>query len=149
MYVRDIMVTDVVTVHKNDTYEDVVKRLHESSLNGCPVIDDDGSVVGIVSHKDLLRILFPYYDSYYRSPELYTDFADRESKANEIRNHRIETFMSSPVFSIRPDVPILHAAGMMLAHHVQRLPVIENGILVGMVNRNHILREVFRKNFEL
>ncbi|MBD3251708.1 CBS domain-containing protein [Candidatus Uhrbacteria bacterium] len=149
MRVKDIMETDVITIHKDQTYEDVVKLLHRHNISGCPVVDDGSQLVGIISHKDLLRILYPYYDSFYRAPEMYTDFHQRENKAFEIRHHRVETFMSDPAFTTHPETPMLHAGGKMLAHHVQRLPVILAGELVGIVTRKRILREIFKTNFDL
>ena len=149
MRVKDLMETDLITIHKQATYEDAVRLLHERNISGCPVVDDANKLVGILSHKDLLRILFPYYDSYYRTPEMYTDFDSRLDKAYEIRNHRVESFMSDPLFTTHPETPILHAGGKMLAHHVQRLPVVLSGELVGIVTRKQILREIFRQNFNL
>lgn len=149
MKVRDVMETNLVSLNHEATYEDAVRLFHEKKITGCPVIDDNGRLVGIVSYKDLMRILFPYYDSYYRSPELYADFDQRESKVSEISSHKISTFMSTNIHSTHPDMPILHAGGMMLSHHIQRLPVVENGELVGLVTRTRILHELFKKNFNL
>jgi len=143
------METDVVTLQQDGTYEDAVKTLDRAKITGCPVVNSGGELVGVVSYKDLLRLLFPYYDSYYKNPESYTDFDAREAKASEIRDHRIETFMSSPAYSASPDMLILQAAAVMLAHHIQRLPVVDNGALVGIVTRTRILREIFKKNFDV
>lgn len=149
MKVRDVMETDLISINHEATYEDAVRLFNEKKITGCPVINNEGKLVGVVSYKDLMRILFPYYDSYYRSPELYTDFDKREAKASEIGSHKISTFMSTNVHSTHPDMPILHAGGMMLSHHIQRLPVVENGELVGLVTRTRILHELFKKNFNL
>lgn len=143
------MDTNVITLKRDATYLEAVKALNDANITGCPVVDDEGQPVGIVSYKDLLRILFPYYDSYYKSPESYTDLDAREEKASEIKDHRVETFMSSPAFTASPDMPILQAAGIMMAHRIQRLPVVEGSRLVGLVTRTKILREIFKKNFDL
>lgn len=149
MNLQSIMERDVITLPETTSYEDVVRTLHVNKISGCPVVDAQGRLVGIVTHLDLLRILFPYYDSYYRAPEIYADLENREDKAKEIRSHPVSTFMSQPVITATPDMPILHAAGIMLARHVQHLPVIENGAIVGIVTRRSILREIFKKNFQL
>lgn len=149
MKVRDVMETELVTLREDATYEDAVRLFDERKITGCAVVNAQGDLVGIVSYKDLMRILFPYYDSYYRSPELYTDFDQRETKASEIGKHKVSTFMSTTLHTVNPDMPIVHAGGMMLANHIQRLPVLENGQLIGLVTRTKILRELFKKNFGL
>jgi CBS domain-containing protein len=149
MRVKDLMETDVITIQKNARLEDVVRLLHEKNISGVPVVDETNHLVGIVSHRDLLRILYPYYDSYYKAPELYSDYEMRECKAAEIRRMRVEQFMSDPVHTAHPEMPILHAGGMMLARSIQRLPVVLGGELVGIVTRKQILREIFKSNFGL
>jgi CBS domain-containing protein len=149
MKVRDAMERELVSVNKDATYREVVQLLDEKKITGCPVINDAGELVGIVSYNDLMRVLFPYYDSFYKSPEIYTDFNQREDKANEIAEHKVSTFMTTNVFTANADTPILQAGGLMLSHKIHRLPVLENGKLVGIVTRTRILREIFKKNFGL
>lgn len=149
MNIQSIMEHDVITLREDASYEDAVRALHDHQISGCPVINAKNQVVGIVTQLDLLRILFPYYDSYYRSPEAYVDLEDREGKAAEIRLHTVSTFMSRQVITATPDMPVLHAAGIMLAHHIQHLPVLEKDHLVGFVTRQQILREILKKNFQL
>ncbi len=149
MHVKDLMETDVITIRETALLEDVVRLLHEKNISGVPVVNESNQLVGIVSHRDLLRILFPYYDSYYKAPELYSDFDMRECKAAEIRKMRVSRFMSEPTYTTHPDTPILHAGGLMLARSIQRLPVLLGGELVGIVTRKQILREIFKKNFDL
>lgn len=149
MNIQHIMERDVITLHENTSYEDAVRTLHDHQISGCPVVDAKDQLVGIVTQLDLLRILFPYYDSYYRTPEAYANPEDRESKATEIRLHAVSTFMSRQVITATPDMPMIHAAGIMLAHHIQHLPVLEGDRLVGFVTRQQILREIFKKNFNL
>jgi len=149
MRVKDLMETDVITISKNARLEDVVRLLHEKNISGAPVVDETNRLIGIVSHRDLLRILFPFYDSYYKAPELYADLEMRDCKAGEIRKMRVAQFMSNPVHTANPEMPILHAGGMMLARSIQRLPVVLGGELVGIVTRKQILKAIFKKNFEL
>lgn len=148
MKVREVMETKPVSIRDDATYEEAVKLLDERKITGCPVVNSEGGLVGIVSYKDLMRVLFPYYDSYYKSPEIYTDFDQRELKASEIGAHKISTFMSTNLHTIGPDASILQAGGIMLAHNIHRLPVMENGALIGIVTQTRILREIFKRNFE-
>lgn len=144
MKVREIMDTKFISIPKDATYEQVFKLLNDNNISGAPVVDD-GRIVGIVSEKDLFRVLFPYYTSYYNNPELYVDYEERENKIEEIRNHKVEIFMSRDFVHIHPDDPVLRAGALMLAKHVSRLPVVENGKLVGMIWRRDIYKTILQR----
>lgn len=144
MKVREIMSTDFISIPKDATYEKVFKLLNDNDISGAPVVED-GRIIGIVSEKDLFRVLFPYYTSYYNNPELYVDYEERENKIDEIRNHKVELFMSRDFVHIHPDDPVLRAGALMLAKHVSRLPVVENGKLVGMIWRRDIYKNILQR----
>lgn len=146
MKVRDVMEVGVYTISADALYEDAAAILCTKDVSALPVLNETGDLVGVVSEKDLFRIMFPFYKSFYEHPECYADSEGRENKIDEIRKHRIDTFMSRDVVTITPDEPIMRAGAMMLARHIHLLPVIEAGKLVGIVSRSHIYRNIFRKH---
>lgn len=148
MLVREIMETNVITIKRDTTYEEVAKILYDKNVSGLPVVDDEGKVLGVVSEKDIFKVLYPFYQSYYSQPVLYADFEDREKKATEIRNQPAEVFMSKNVVPISPDDPIMQAGALMLSRGISRLPVVENCKVVGMVSRKMIYRAVLKENFK-
>jgi CBS domain-containing protein len=148
MKVRDVMETGVVTVPLGTPYRDVVRLLADGGFSGAPVTDREGNVVGVVSEKDLFRILYPYYRSFYENPELYVDFEAREDKAEEIAAHPVDMFMSTVVWSVHPDMPIMRAGALMLAKGIHRMPVLDRGKLVGIVTRSRIYKYVFESRFK-
>ncbi|MDD2757840.1 MAG: CBS domain-containing protein [Patescibacteria group bacterium] len=145
MKVRELMEKNLITLKKGMTYEEVFKILETNNISGAAVVDDAGNIIGIVSEKDLFRILFPYYTSYFNNPELYVDYEERENKVAEIKNHKVEVFMNRDFVSINPDDAILRAGALMLAKHVSRLPVVENGKLIGMIWRRDIYKRILKK----
>ncbi len=149
MKVRELMDTEVISVKPETTYEEVARLLYRHQVTGVPVLDEKERVVGFVSEKDIVRILYPWYKSYYESPESYTDMEARESKAGDIRNTKVETFMKKNILTVTPDDPIMKAGALMLAHDVNRLPVVESGALVGIVSRDSIYKAILKKNFGL
>ncbi|MBP9731918.1 MAG: CBS domain-containing protein [Candidatus Magasanikbacteria bacterium] len=149
MKVKELMDTNKVSVTPGTTYEEVARLLYTNQLSGVPVIDDKDQVVGFVSEKDIVRILYPWYKSFYDSPESYTDMEARESKAGDIRNTKVEVFMKRNILTVTPDDPIMKAGALMLAHDVNRLPVVENGKVVGVVSRDSIYKVILKKNFGL
>ncbi|MCX6782143.1 MAG: CBS domain-containing protein [Candidatus Magasanikbacteria bacterium] len=144
MKVRELMDTKYITIPKGSTYEQVFKILYDNNISGAPIVDD-GKIIGIVSEKDLFRVLFPFYTSYYNNPELYVDYEERENKVDEIKNHKVDVFMSRDFVYVHPDDPVLRAGALMLAKHVSRLPVIENGKLVGMIWRRDIYKTILKR----
>lgn len=148
MRIKDIMVSPVITVPTDATYVEAALILYTNHITGAPVVSSDGHVIGVVSEKDLYRILYPWYQSYYLNPEEYVDFETRESKASDIRDHRVETFMTAPVITTHPDTPLLRAGAIMLAKHIHRLPVIEKDHLVGIVTRGELYRRIIQTQLE-
>lgn len=148
MLIRDILDRKIVMVSDQATYEEAARLLRRQKVSGAPVVDMTGKVVGFISEKDLFRILYPFYRSYYENPELYIDFEGREDKASEIRNHRVATFMSKPAITVHPDMPILRAGAIMIARHIHCLPVVEDERLIGMIHRQHIFQAILAHNFE-
>lgn len=146
MKVRDVMKTDVHAIPSTATYEEAARILYEHRIGGAPVVEADGRLVGLVSEKDLFRVMYPYYKSFYTDPESYLDHEERESKINDIRRHPVTSIMTKDAVTIGPDEPIMLAGGTMLAKQVHRLPVVDKGKLVGVVTRGMIYRAILKQN---
>lgn len=147
MRVRDVMGTHVITVSPGTTYEEAVKLLHEHKLSGLPVIDD-GIIVGIVSEKDLFKALYPNYAAYLAYFEENGHYTEeiQEEHIESIRNTSIASYMQKKVFTVHPDMKILRAGGIMLAHGIHRLPVVEEKKLVGIVTREDIYGAILKQH---
>jgi CBS domain-containing protein len=148
MRVRDVMEADVVAVPIGTPYREVAKLLATGNFSGAPVVDKQGLVVGVVSEKDLFRVLYPYYRSFYENPEMYTDSIAREDKADDIADHPVEKFMTTLVWSVDPDMPVMRAGALMLAKGIHRMPVLADGKLIGIVTRSRIYRTLFLQKFQ-
>lgn len=148
MKVRVIMEPAVITVRKDATYEEAARLIYTNGVSGLPVVDENNKVIGVVSEEDLFKIVYPFYKSYYDHPEMYVDYEDREKKMQEIRHHRVEIFMTKNVVAVDPETPVLQAGAVMLARDIQRLPVIKDGQLVGIISRKMIYHAVLKNNFD-
>lgn len=145
MKVKNVMSKRVIKIKKGMTYQEVVKIFLKYKISGAPVVDEKDNLIGLISEKDLFRILYPYYKSFYENPELYFDLEARENKTLEIKNDPVENFMTHVVITITPETPIMAAGAIMLARGIHRLPVVENKKIVGIVSREDIYRRIFRK----
>jgi len=137
MKVKDVMSKTLVVIPAQATYEQAARLLHEHNLTGAPVVEGE-RIVGILSDKDLYRVLFPWYQSFSEDPEEYLDFEAREQKIAEVRHKPIALFMTRDVITTHPDALVMRVGAIMLARRIHRLPVIKNNKLIGMVTREHI-----------
>jgi CBS domain-containing protein len=140
MSVADVMTRDVLTVAPEAPLRDVARLLSERRISGVPVVDRAGACVGIISEADLLPKQFSRGPS-SRMP-LEWILGDREDP-EEMRRRSARTAaqaMSAPAVTIAPDRPLREAAGLMVECGVNRLPVISEGALVGIVTRADLVR---------
>jgi CBS domain-containing protein len=141
--VRDIMTTDVVTFRSTDDVSEAMKILVEREIDGAPVVDSDGSVVGVMTTGDLIvkhsRLHFPTVLAIFgASLELKPkDFDENIEKA---LGSKVADVMSKPAITCDADATIEDAATIMHEKRVSRLPVVEGGRLVGIVSRGDVLR---------
>lgn len=138
MKVRDVMTTEVRSLLPSASYGEAARIMVENNFSGLPIVDTGGNLIGIVSEKDLFRALYPIYDDFIANPELYADHERREGEIDALRSTPIERYMTAKVITISPDAPIMKAGGLMLAHHIHRLPVVDDGKVVGIVTREDI-----------
>ncbi len=150
MQIKDIMITDVVTVSISDSVEHCAKLLQENDISGLPVLDTAGRVAGIVTEGDLIRrasrIKAPGYLEilggliYLGSPKKFVDELQRAM------SHEAGQLMSKDVISVRPDDSMEQAATLMVEKGINRLPVIDDEEkLVGIVSRRDIMTCLYSK----
>lgn len=123
--VSAFMDTVVPTLAPDLDIRDAVSFLVDNRVTGAPVIAPDGTVVGILTEKDCLRLLSIGEDA-------------------DVANGKVEHFMTRAVVTAPPHMDIYYAAGLFLKNHFRRLPVVQDGRLVGAITRFDILRAIQR-----
>lgn len=116
------------------------KRGHGLSVNGIVVLDGAMNLVGIVSTKDILRILIPshiYFDDHHNKVSWE---AIRKEKANDIQSSNVRKIMTEDVRVITAEETLLRCADILLTEQIRRLPVTRSdGKVVGVI----YLRDVY------
>lgn len=148
MQVKDIMYTDVACLKPTTTFIEAAELFLKHKISGAPVVDDAGKLVGVISEKDLFRAMYPSYKSFYTNPTPYVNNEDElEDSAKEAKNKQIDEIMVKRVVTATPETSILKIGGLMVATGIHRVPVVENGKVVGMVSRGTIYRAVLQASF--
>jgi CBS domain-containing protein len=144
--VKDIMQGDVITVGPETTVRELADILAEHKISGVPVVDSERRVIGMVSEADVILqdadLHFPYYVQFLDSIiylESVSKFGERFRKAF---GAKVSDIMSKEVISIMADASAREAATLMADEKVNRLPVTDGHVLVGIVTRGDIVRAI-------
>ena len=147
--VRDIMTTNVVTVRAGASYKEIAMRLREHRVSAFPVLDEDGTVIGVVSEADLLlkEVLSLSEDDALEGarPGILRQRAQEKARAVTAAD-----LMSRPAVTVGVEDSVEHAARLMYARGVKRVPVTDAaGRLVGIVSRADVLSVFGRADEEI
>jgi CBS domain-containing protein len=118
---RDFMVTDLITISPEADVLDATRLLLEHRISGAPVVDAKGRYLGVFSEKSSMHVLL---DAAY----------------GELPTREVRAFMDSEAQTITPETHLLSVAQVFLLTPFRRLPVLEDGRLVGLVSRRDVLR---------
>jgi CBS domain-containing protein len=141
MQARDLMVSPVVTVQPSASVKEVAKLLLEQGISAVPVVDDQGKLVGVVSEGDLLHR--PEIGSERRRSWWLLGLTDEETLAAEYvkaHAHKVADAMTQKVITAAPDASLHELATLMEANAIKRVPIVEDGRLVGIVSRANLVR---------
>ena len=143
MKVEAAMSTEVVTARPDTSLKTVAERLVEHDISGMPVVTGDGEVVGVISEADLLVKECGAKRGRRRLLARLLDPGDvREQLKLEARV--AGDAMTSPAITIAPHRSVGAAAQRLLEEGIDRLPVVKDGRLVGIVTRADLVRAFAR-----
>jgi CBS domain-containing protein len=119
---QSIMTSDVVTVRPNASIEEAIELLLSEGISGLPVTDDDGRLIGVITEFALLAVAY-----------------DRR-----VKNHTVSQHMTRDVITVNTDDPISRVADLCIVHRVRRVPVMNDGRLVGVIARRDVLKALVK-----
>jgi CBS-domain-containing membrane protein len=152
MKARDVMASPVITTSPSSSVREVAKTFLERRISATPVVDTQGRLVGIVSEGDLLHRRESGTERQYSwwlraltSDEiLATDYV-------KARATKVADIMTRNVITAAPDTPLHEIAVLLEKNAIKRVPIVENGQLVGIVSRANLVQAVAsaRKRLEV
>lgn len=142
--VRDIMTTDLITITPDMDIAGAAKILLDSRINGAPVVDDSGRLVGILCQSDLITqqkklpipTLFTFLDGLIR----LTSMKQLEKQVGKIAALTVSEAMTPKPVTVRPDTGLETVAALMVDSNFHTLPVVEDSELVGIIGKEDVLR---------
>jgi CBS domain-containing protein len=137
MDVKDVMTRNPISIEQDAPVGTAVAIMADHKIRHLPVVDERGTVVGLVTDRDLRSAaLAPALE------EHLSNEARRRLRGigTALENLRVKDAMTWHPVTTRPDLPLTQAAALMIEKHVGSLPVLENGALVGILTERDALR---------
>lgn len=153
--VRDLMTTQVITVRPTDTVKRATIKMAVDNVTGVPVVDNRNHILGILTENDILKLILKYQtklESDVESHNLLNTPLDSEvidpqviEAYNDISKTTVEEIMVRTVLVTFPDEEIVQALKKMMIMNVNRLPVLEQGVLVGTISRSDVIFYTYKR----
>ena len=142
--VKDIMTTDVITVSPETEIVHATTILLENHINGVPVTDETGKLVGILCQSDLIaqqkKLPVPSFFTFLDGLIPLTSMKQFEKEVQKIAATTVSQAMTPNPVVVRPDTDIEEVAALMVDNSFHTIPVVDKGTLVGIVGKEDILR---------
>jgi CBS domain-containing protein len=142
MRARQTMKRQVQTVSPNATVAEAAALMRSSSHGTLPVVGPEGELLGVLTKTELVRRCLPEYieevGDLYRSD----DFKPFQDKVEEVALLPVQDLMDGEPLTVDEDTPLAEVAALMVTHGARQLPVVRDGILVGIVGLQDIVDEI-------
>jgi len=130
MKVKDLMTENVITVTPDDKVDQVFFLFHFEGIRHLPVVTDKGTLVGIISDRDIKKVLGPRHKQHER----------KDGTVVTVSARKVRTMMRRAPQTIGPGEKAAVAAAIMTKRKIGALPVIRNKKLVGIITATDILK---------
>jgi CBS domain-containing protein len=140
LLVRDIMDSSPLALRPDQTLAEAVRLLLGSGLDAVPVVDPAGVVVGLLSHRELLKHLVPAYVHRVTTGGAQSPAGGKAPVDPAVS--RVREVMSRNVLCVSEDQSVADVAHLLATKDVARVPVVREGVLRGVLTRSNIVRKV-------
>ena len=143
--VRDLMTPHVLSARPEQSLGDVARMMMDKDVRALPVVDDNGSLVGMVTHRELLKYLIPDYLQKTKSGKfraMPAAMAAGHQSSGDPRALPVKDVMSRAVLCVSEEQTLSDVANLMNSKDVDRFPVVREGIVVGFLTRADLIRRL-------
>jgi CBS domain-containing protein len=117
---KDVMSTCVVSVRRDEDVYEAIRAMAFNEMTGLPVTNEDGTLAGIITEKDVLSLLYEMKD----------------------RPGVVQDFMTTQVVSFDQEADLTEVVEALQTNHFRRVPILDKGRLVGIISRRDIIKHI-------
>ena len=140
----DIMTTEVITVKKETPLKELAEILYENHINGVPVVDDEGSLIGIICESDLIRkdkkLHIPTVVALFDAVFYLESSKNIEKEIKQISATTVSDLFTREVVTVDEKTPIDEIATLMTRKKIYTIPVMDGERLVGIIGKGDVIR---------
>ncbi len=144
MLAKDIMTREVHAAKPDDKVESVTHLMLDNKISGIPVVDDRNHVVGIITEKDLMirakELRVPFYLTLFDSIIFLENPIRFNNEVKKYTATKVKDAMTTKVITVDEDTPVSDVVKIMQDKRINRVPVVRNHKLVGIITRNDVLK---------
>lgn len=147
MKVKEIMVQPVVVVGEDTTLEEVARSILKHRIGCLPVVDREGKLRGIITESDFIGRERGFPFSAYRAPQVFGEWVgkdDIERIHEAARTRTAREIMTADVITASEDETVTELVVRMIQRNLRRIPVVREGVPVGIATRHDVLRLMAR-----
>jgi CBS domain-containing protein len=143
MKAREFMTSQVVACREDERVEDAARVMCDNGFSVLPVVDSEDRLVGIVTESDFVgkEVNVPHaLASIKRLFGKLFYFEDIEPIYAQAKKKKLSEVMTKDPVTITPDTTLTSIVNLMLSKKLKRLPVVDQGRIVGMVTRKDLIK---------
>ncbi|MEF2243666.1 MULTISPECIES: CBS domain-containing protein [unclassified Paenibacillus] len=148
MKAHEIMISNVYKVMKDDTIRTVVKKFIDHNISGLPVVNDANEIVAYISDGDVMSYIGKHNDiiinMVYMFSYIQGDQDEFEDRIREVLDVNVMRLATKKVLTAQWDDNIEDIAAILGEKQIKKLPVVKNGVLVGVISRGDVIRQSFK-----
>jgi CBS domain-containing protein len=141
LLVRDIMTTRIPSVRPETSLAEAAQLLVSGQIGAVPVVAESGELVGMLSHRELLRYLVPSFIQRMTTGEIPAGTAKAKAIADP-RSTPVREAMSRNILCVSEEQSVAEVAQLLASKDVERVPVVQDGMLRGFLTRIDIVRKM-------
>ena len=149
MLVKDFMTTKIIAAHPSDNLKDGAKKMIDNKLSILPVVDEENVLLGVLTNSDFLGkdVYIPRAMVSLRRllGQIHYD-QNVEDLYKSAANFSIEKVMTKGLTTISPEASLNEAVNLMIKRGHKRLPVVDDGKLVGIITRRDLVKAFYQLN---
>ena len=145
---EDLMTRDVKVVHPDTPLLKAVHIMAENHISGLVVVDDENRPVGMLTEGDLLRWHGEFSERqawWLEHLSEGTDLAPNFMDAIRSQQRKVSKLMREGVMTVLPETPAREIARLFYERQIKRVPVVQDGKLIGLVSRADLVRAVSKE----